>query len=163
MSIDPKKFRAALGKFTTGICLITRPSKADDTAPTGIIVNSFSSVSLEPPRVLWCLDKNSNRFGPFMESGSFGVNILSANQKDLSESFAEGTVTRFDDIESENWDTGAALLPASMVNMECTVVDRIECGDHFIIVGEVSRIRINDPDVPLMYHAGDYKQLHDKT
>ncbi len=163
MSIESEEFRAALGKFTTGVCLISRPKKENDTAPTGIIVNSFCSVSLDPPRVLWCLDKNSNRFEPFMESDSFGVNILAADQQDFSDGFAEGTASDFDDIESESWDTGAALFPASMVNMECAVVDRVECGDHFIIVGEVSRIRINESDAPLLYHAGGYGQLRDKV
>lgn len=163
MPIESKEFRAALGKFTTGICLISRPKKENDTAPTVIVVNSFSSVSLDPPRVLWCLDKNSNRFEAFMESDSFGVNILAADQQDLSEGFAGGTLSDFDDIESERWDTGAALLPTSMVNMECAVVDRVECGDHFIIVGEVLRIRINESDAPLVHHAGGYRQLHDKA
>ena len=163
MPIESDEFRDALGKFTTGICLITRRQKEDDTAPTGIVVNSFTSVSLNPPRVLWCLDKNSNRFEAFMESDSFGVNILAADQQDLSDSFAEGTRSDFDDIESESWDTGSALLPASMVNMECAVVERVECGDHFIIVGEVSRIRINDSDAPLVYHAGACRPLHDKA
>lgn len=163
MPIESEEFRVALGKFATGICLITRPKKENDTAPTGIVVNSFTSVSLDPPRVLWCLDKNSNRFEPFMECDSFGVNILAADQRDLSDGFTGGTLSDFDEIKTESWATGAALLPASMVNMECAVVDRVECGDHFIIVGEVSRIRINDSASPLVYHMGQYRRLDEKA
>lgn len=159
MSFDSREFRDTLGKFTTGICLISRPVGAHDTEPTGIIVNSFTSVSLDPPLLLWCLDKNSNRFGPFMASDSFGVNILAADQRDLSDGFAGGTVFDFDDVETETWETGAAILPAAMVNLECTVTDRHACGDHVIIVGEVSRLRINDPDDPLVYHASGYRRL----
>lgn len=161
MAIDSKDFRAALGKFTTGVCLITRPKKDNDTEPTGIIVNSFTSASLNPPRVLWCLDKNSNRFEPFMDCDAFGVNILAADQQDLSNEFVMCTASNFDEIEIETWNTGAAILPSSMMNLECTVVDRVECGDHFIIVGEVSQMRINDSADPLVYHASQYRRLHD--
>lgn len=163
MPIESKEFRDALGKFATGICLISRPKKDNDTAPTGIIVNSFASVSLDPPRVLWCLDKNSNRFKPFMDSDSFGVNILAANQQELLDGFTGGTASDLIGIETESWETGVALLPASMANMECTVVDRVECGDHFIIIGEVTRMRINKSGAPLVYFAGGCWRLADKA
>lgn len=162
MPIESREFREALGKFATGICLISRPKKEKDTEPTGIIVNSFSSLSLNPPQVLWCLDKNSIRFEPFLETDSFGVNILAADQQDLSDGFAGGTLLDFGGIEFESWDSGAALLPHSLVNMECAVVERIECGDHFIIIGEVLRMRTNDSGAPLLYYASRYRQLRDE-
>lgn len=162
MPIDSKEFRNALGQFATGICLISRPKKENDAAPTGIIVNSFSSLSLDPPRVLWCLDKSSSRFDPFIDCESFGVNILAEDEQELSDGFACGTILNFDGIDSERWESGAALLPSSCVNLECAVVDRIENGDHFIIIGEVSRMRANGSDGPLLYHAGRYRKLLDE-
>ena len=162
MPIDSKEFRNALGQFATGICLISRPRKENDDTPTGIVVNSFSSLSLDPPCVLWCLDKSSSHFDPFIECEAFGVNILAESEQELSDGFANGTIMDFSGIETETWESGAELLPTSLVNLECTVIDRIESGDHFIIIGEVSRMRANGSGAPLLYHAGRYRLLREE-
>ncbi|WP_115935463.1 flavin reductase family protein [Aestuariispira insulae] len=151
-------FRSACGQFATGVCVVT--GMLDNKSPVGVTINSFSSVSLEPPLVLFCLDKNALSFDAFSIASRFAVNILAEDQQALSNNFARQSDDKFADIDYQVTEEGVPVLENCLTVMECRMYAVHDGGDHQIIVGEVSRIRKQREDArPLLYFRGGYNAL----
>ena len=154
VTFDTEKFRKALGFFATGVTVVTGVSPKG--VPVGVTVNSFASVSLEPPLVLVCLDKNTGCLEAFCEGERFAVNILDENQQDLSNMFAGPQEHKFKDRSYVTWDSECPILPGCLVNLECHRVDVFEGGDHVILLGRVEQIEYADAGHPLLYYRSTY-------
>lgn len=156
--IDTRAFRRCLGKFATGVTVVTCRNQAGE--PRGITANSFSSVSLDPPLVLWNIAKVSNSLQAYLKAEYFAINILAAGQQDVSAHFARSDHTLFDNVEYSLSANGAPLLPDTLAAFECRTHEIHECGDHHIIIGKVSSFSSRDLE-PLMFFAGGYRRLSD--
>ena len=151
-----RELRDALGCFATGITIVT--AHMPGYKPIGLTVNSFASVSLEPPLVLWSLDRNSENVTPFLQADHFGVNVLEESQEHLSTRFATRGMHGFKDGEFQTWETGAPILPETLAQFDCRIVERFDGGDHVIFLGKVVRIS-SRPGNPLLYSRGGYRGL----
>jgi flavin reductase (DIM6/NTAB) family NADH-FMN oxidoreductase RutF len=155
MAISKDEFRSALGRFATGVTVVTL-SKSDQ--PVGMTVSAFSSLSLDPPLILICIDQRA-ALHPFLEKGSsFAVNILAEDQEHLSRRFASREIDRFEGVGYKMGVTGAPVLEGALAQIECRVVDSHAGGDHSIIIGEVIYAEVLDGK-PLAYFRGGYTQL----
>lgn len=157
MVIDPRSFRDTLGCFATGVTIIT--SVAPDGELLGVTVNSFNSVSLTPPLVLWSLDRRSYSRPAFEAAGHFAINVLRDSQKHLSNTFARALVDKWSGVQYEVWDTGAPILSGCLANFECITRAVHDGGDHLIFVGEVKRMTRDPSGQPLLYYRGEYCSL----
>lgn len=158
-AFDSINFRNALGSFATGVTIVTtRDAQGNDI---GLTANSFNSVSLSPPMVLWSLAKSSKALEAFMEGDSFAVHILSASQQDLSSRFAKSGTDKFAGLELRRGHDGTPLLDGCTACFECKTTFRYEGGDHVIFVGEVQSFA-NNALPPLVFHSGAYKLVMDK-
>lgn len=152
-------FRETLGCFATGVTIIT--TLDTEGAPVGLTANSFSSLSLDPPLVLFCLDRNVVSFQAFHSNRHFAVNILGADQEDMSRRFARSGSDKWNDVEFKRWDTGCPIFDGCIANMECDIDSIYEGGDHVIIVGKVIRMAgDNAGNPPLTYYCGEYGTIH---
>ncbi len=151
-----KEFRKCLAKFSTGVTVVTCAD--DDGRPYGITANSFSSVSLEPRLILWNVAKVSNSLQAFLDAEFFAINILARDQQELSAHFAESDHTLFDRIEILRSDENVPLIPGTLVCFECRTHQVHDCGDHYIIIGEVVRFEAQDAE-PLLFFNGKYARL----
>lgn len=148
-----KHFRRCLAKFATGVTVVTC---ADETGrPYGITANSFSSVSLEPPLVLWNVAKVSNSLKAFLDAEFFAINVLTSRQQDLSVHFARSDHTLFDTVETTRSAENIPLLPDTLACFVCRTFKIHDCGDHYIIIGEVVRYESTDAE-PLLFFDGRY-------
>jgi flavin reductase (DIM6/NTAB) family NADH-FMN oxidoreductase RutF len=154
---DTKALRRSLGKFATGVTVVTCCNKDGD--PRGITANSFSSVSLEPPLILWNIAKVSGSLNAFLQAEYFAINVLTADQQALSAHFARSDHTLFAGVDYELNAEGAPLLRGSLAVFECRTYQVHDCGDHHIIVGQVLRFR-GDEGEPLLFFGGQYRRLH---
>lgn len=157
-TIDQKLFRQLLGCFPTGVAVIT--TNTADGQPVGLTCNSFSSVSLEPPLVLFSLRKASSLLGTFKKAGSFAINILSQSQDALSGRFASSKIV--DKFEGVQWHRGALgtpLIDDCLASFECSVFARHEAGDHDIFIGEVKQMGTGSADHALVFYKGAYMML----
>ncbi len=156
MTVDQHAFRAVLGRFATGVTIVTAlgPRKRD----VGLTVTAFSSVSLDPPLVSFCIDHSASVYNAMSKAKHFVVNILSEGQEALARRFAEVGPNRFEGIGFERAQNGAALLADVLGYVECSVFARHAAGDHDIIIGEVE-IAMSDEGKPLLYYRGGYAQL----
>lgn len=127
-------YRAALGAFATGVCVVTTQG---ERGPMGITVNSFASVSLDPRLVLWCVDKRSERSPTFIQAEHYVVHVLAAEERDRAARFAKGACD-LAPHEVERGDHGVPRLPGVLAWFECRADQRIEAGDHVIILGRVA-------------------------
>lgn len=150
---DTADLRRALSAYATGIAVITTTDAAG--LPVGMTVNSFTSVSLDPPLVLWCLARTSSSFAPFAACSCFAVNVLSREQGALSRQFAAKGADRFARSAWYAGQTGSPLLPATLATFECAVADRHDAGDHVIFIGRVMHYSRGDGE-PLVFHSGAY-------
>lgn len=153
---DSRAFRRALGNFATGVTVIT----ASDAAgrKVGVTANSFNSVSLDPPLVLWSIDKRSRSHAVFEAAGHFAVNVLAVDQVELSNTFARPGDDRFAGIEHESGEGGAPLLPGCSARFRCEKFQQIDGGDHWILIGRV--LAFDDLGrSPLLYHQGGYSRV----
>ena len=153
---DTRAFRRCLGRFATGVTVVTCCNR--DGKPRGITANSFSSVSLEPPLVLWNIAKVSNSLEAFLTAKHFAINVLSSAQEALSTHFARSDHTLFDTVEYRLSEDGAPILPGTIATFECRTQDVHDCGDHYIIVGEVTAFSATDGD-PLLFWSGAYRRI----
>jgi 3-hydroxy-9,10-secoandrosta-1,3,5(10)-triene-9,17-dione monooxygenase reductase component len=155
-SIDKVQFRNALGAFTTGVTIVTTRGK--DGNDYGLTANSFNSVSLDPPMVLWSLSKTSGNLKGFASAGHFAVHILAADQEATSNRFAKGGADKFAGMAVERGHGEVPLLDGCSARFECRMKHLYEGGDHVIVVGEViSFDHFNRP--PLAFHGGNYGLL----
>ena len=154
--IEAAEFRLALGRFATGIAIVTTTD--ENGTPMGLTVNSFNSVSLDPPLVLWSLDKGSNQIDAFRNSGFYGVSILAHDQELASNLFASMAEDRFEKILWSRAKTGAPLIDGSLARIDCKTEQIIEGGDHIILLGRVVDIAVSEGE-PLLYYGGGYRSL----
>ncbi|MBI77538.1 MAG: flavin reductase [Rhodospirillaceae bacterium] len=158
MTIDTKEFRNTVGCFATGITVITTVDV--DGLPIGLTANSFTSVSLDPPMVLFCLDRKVASFDSFTIGKGFAVNILSSNQVDVSNRFAQSGPDKWEGFHYETWDSGVPILPGCLANIECCGHSILDAGDHVIVIGEVKNLASAGGDVkPILYYRGGYKEI----
>ena len=155
---DPIDFRRCLGRFATGVTVITCIDGAGERC--GITVNSFSSVSLEPPLILWNIAKVSRSLDAWLNAGHFGVNVLAADQQPLSAHFARSDIELFRDLDHDTSVRGVPRLRDCLAWLECRTHEVHDCGDHHIIVGEVLEFEPGDGD-PLLFYRGEYHSLED--
>lgn len=150
-SFDPRTFRDALGQFATGVTIVT--ARSADGTPVGVTANSFNSVSLDPPLVLWSLAKNSRSMEIFQAAAEFAVHILASDQDALSNRFASRTEDKFAGLEIAP--DGLPLLEGCTARFRCRTRHAYDGGDHIIFVGEVIGFE-HDDKPPLLFHGGDY-------
>jgi flavin reductase (DIM6/NTAB) family NADH-FMN oxidoreductase RutF len=147
-----------MGCFATGITIVT--AIAPDGTPVGLTANSFTSVSLDPPLLLVCI-ANTAGTAPILREGShFGVNVLQTSQQQTSNRFAGKGEDRFAATPWGPGEEGVPLLDGSLVSFECRSHAVHEGGDHFILVGEVTRAQFEPRRDPLLYFRGKYRRLH---
>jgi flavin reductase (DIM6/NTAB) family NADH-FMN oxidoreductase RutF len=156
MPIDKQEFRRVLGHFAAGVTIIT--TVGDDGTPYGLTATAFTSVSLEPPLVLVCVDKRSESHPHFHTSGVFAVNFLATDHEPLSRRFAVSGGDKFTDLSIRAGVTGAPILADALGHLDCRTVNVVEAGDHTIFVGQVEGAGARDGD-PLLYFRGAYRQL----
>lgn len=148
-----KQFRRCLAKFATGVTIVTC---ADDAGkPYGITANSFSSVSLQPRLILWNVAKVSNSLQAFLDADYFAINVLAAGQEDLSRHFTKSDHTLFDSVEITRSRENVPLIPGTLACFECRTHKIHDCGDHYIVIGEVMRFESRDTR-PLLFFDGKY-------
>ena len=152
-TIDPILFRNALGTFATGVTVVT--TRSPDGCDVGVTANSFNSVSLDPPLVLWSLNRSSASLQAFTKSDGFAVHVLAADQQALSNRFASKMENRFADLEFERGYASAPLLADCAAQFQCRLAFRYDGGDHEILVGEVVALAHSSKS-PLVYHGGRY-------
>ena len=157
MTFDSREFRDALGCFATGVCVVTgRPEGAQ---PFGITVNSFASVSLDPPLILWSLQNDSEMFSTFDTCTTWAINILRSGQEALSSRYAVRGDHLLDPSDYQSGETGIPVMPASLVSLECELETRYPGGDHVILVARVVAMSHREPGAPLLFFSGRYAQL----
>ncbi|MDT9633595.1 flavin oxidoreductase [Pseudomonas sp. JV449] len=155
-TFDPRAFRRALGNFATGVTVVTAADASG--RKVGVTANSFNSVSLDPPLVLWSIDKRSSSHGVFEEASHFAVNVLAADQIDLSNNFARPKDDRFADIAYEPGEGGAPVFADCAARFHCEKYQQVDGGDHWIMIGRV--VAFDDfGRSPLLYHQGAYSMV----
>ena len=152
------EFRSALGMFATGVTIVTAQTSEGELI--GLTANSFNSVSLEPPLVLWSLGKRSANMASFSTGSHYAINILGSHQIDLANRFASRVENRFADVAFTPGAAGAPLLNGTAATFECFNRSQYEEGDHVIFVGEVERCSYNNQVSPLLYHGGKFYTEH---
>ncbi len=153
MTDQYRPLKDAFGRFATGIGVAA--CKTEKNGFAAITINSFTSVSLDPPLVLWCIEKRASVYPDFMATDSYSISILGADQKATSERFARYEPESLTGEEIDIWDTGAPLLKGRIAGFDCKISMRHKAGDHVILVGEVVRFDSAD-GAPLVYFASNY-------
>lgn len=144
-----------MSRFATGVAIATCCRAGQ---PHGLTINSFVSVSLEPPLVSFCIDRGAQALSAFLDAASFAVHVLSASQEDLSNRFARRAGDRFQDLAWRPGALGDPLLDGVLASFECAKWQTVEAGDHFLLLGEVKNIEIQEGD-PLLYFGSRYRRL----
>lgn len=152
------EFRTALGMFATGVTIVT--ARTVEGELVGLTANSFNSVSLDPPLVLWSLARAAASLPAFSTGSHYAINILGADQKALARRFATRGVDRFADVQFVEGVGGAPLLAGAAATFECFNRSRYEEGDHVIFVGEVERCTHRAGASPLLFHGGKFYTEH---
>lgn len=153
-SFTAQHFRGALGMFATGVTIVTARTATGE--PVGLTANSFNSVSLAPPLVLWSLARKAGSMPAFARGSHYAINILAASQRRLAERFASKTIDRFAGVAWTPGASGAPLLDGAAAVFECFNRSQYEEGDHVIFVGEVERCSVTPGATPLIFHGGRY-------
>lgn len=154
-ALGPTRLREAFGAFATGVTIVTARDGAG--RPVGMTVNSFTSVSLTPPLVLWCVQRDLPPGAVFAAASHYAVHVLDVGQQALSDRFADPATLgrRFDGIAIEDGVAGLPLIVGCPTRLSCEVAERHEAGDHLILIGRVLRVD-HTPAPPLLFHAGRY-------
>jgi 3-hydroxy-9,10-secoandrosta-1,3,5(10)-triene-9,17-dione monooxygenase reductase component len=156
MPVNADEFRSALGHFASGVTVVTM---ADETRKTGLTVSAFSSVSLNPPYVLVCIDKHSSTLDTLRASKAFVINILSEDQVDVSNQFASRSDDKFSGVKHHVGQVGAPILEDTVAFIECNLVQEIDAGDHFVFLGQVEDANVDISKQPLLYYHGKYRSI----
>ncbi|HEY8543452.1 MAG TPA: flavin reductase family protein [Acidimicrobiales bacterium] len=154
-AIDGTRFRAVLGRFATGVTVVTA---LDDDEPVGLAANSFTSVSLDPPLVLFCAAKTSTTWPRIQAAGHFCVNVLGEHQEEVCRVFATKGARRFDRVGWRRGASGAPVLDDALAWADCTIHAEHDAGDHVIVVGRVLDLDAGDGE-PLVFFGGRYRRL----
>ncbi len=154
-SFTSDDLRAALGQFATGVTIIT--AAPADAPLVGLTANSFNSVSLAPPLVLWSLSAQSSSMPGFMQASHYAINVLAADQRLLAERFARKGIDRFDGVAWRPGKSGAPLIDGAIATFECTHHHQHREGDHLIFIGRVQHCRRDRlGQAPLVFHGGRF-------
>ncbi|WP_428420904.1 flavin reductase family protein [Methylibium sp.] len=153
-SFTAAHFRSALGMFATGVTIVT--ARTAEGQRVGLTANSFNSVSLAPPLVLWSLSRSAGTMPAFARGSHYAINILAADQRELAERFASKTADRFAGVAWREGGSGAPLIEGAAAVFECFNRSQYEEGDHIIFVGEVERCSVSTGATPLIFHGGRY-------
>jgi len=148
-----KDLRNAFGRFATGVTIVTTSNP--DGTPIGMTVNSFTSLSLDPPMLLWCIGKSAGLFDLYMNSSNFCVHVLADGQQDLAMTFATRDVDRFADVKYQRDSNQLPLLGGCLGRFSCTTQNKVDAGDHVILVGAIDDYEIGDGD-PLIFYGGKF-------
>jgi flavin reductase (DIM6/NTAB) family NADH-FMN oxidoreductase RutF len=154
--VDPVIYRRTCAQFATGITVVT--TLDNHGHPHGMTVNSFSSVSLEPPLVLVSIDLRNAILGHFISTSWFAINVLAEHQEDLSRRFSSAAENRFVEVEWHAGHSGVPLLDGVLARLECSVTQTFEAGDHTVLIGEV-RSAWHREGKPLVYFDSGYREL----
>ena len=154
--IPPDEFRRVLGHFVTGVTAVTACD--GDGRPTGLTASAFSSLSLDPPLILVCVDHKSQSYPSLLERGRFAVNVLRLDQEAISRRFASTRLDKFDGVPHRLSEWGLPLIDDALAQLECTTVSTHVEGDHTIFVGRVERAHVGS-GAPLIYYRGRYERL----
>lgn len=155
-SFDSQALRRTLGAFATGVAVVS--TVTGEGRFEGLTVNSFSSVSLDPPLILWCLSNDAPEFSAFQQASHFAVNILTAEQRPVSDRFASASRDKFTHLPVQTGLGGVPLLIGCLAILECARQTIHASGDHVILVGRVERLW-RETGEPLLYWGGGYRQL----
>ncbi|MFS8976458.1 flavin reductase family protein [Cupriavidus necator] len=158
---DAREFRNALGRFATGVAIVT--TRTPDGEPWGVTVNSFSSVSLEPRLVLWSLAKKSYSLEAFRKTGSFVIHVLAADQEHVSNRFARGADGKFAGVPCTDGIDGSPVLPGCAAVFQCRNTHQYDGGDHVIFIGEVRHYDTSDREALLFYKGSYARAANDLT
>jgi flavin reductase (DIM6/NTAB) family NADH-FMN oxidoreductase RutF len=158
MDFDSRDYRDALGNFATGVTIVTAKSRSGE--PLGITANSFNSVSLDPPLVLFSLDRKTYSLRSFEEAGNFAINVLRDDQQEISRLFARALTDKWQGLEFDTWESGAPILKYALAVFDCRTHAVHDGGDHLIFIGRVLRFAHDPHGRPLLYFRGNYGQVH---
>jgi flavin reductase (DIM6/NTAB) family NADH-FMN oxidoreductase RutF len=153
---DPTQLRRVMGQFATGVTIITTCDSAGGCY--GLTANAVTSLSLDPPLLLICIDRKAETFAHFYDSKAFVVNILAEDQEALSSRFAKSGGDKFTGVACRRGRLGAPILEGGLGHIECRIVDTYEGGDHVIHVGEVEHAELRE-ERPLLFFQGRYRRL----
>ena len=151
---SPLEFRASLGMFATGVTVVT--ARAPDGTLVGLTANSFNSVSLSPPLVLWSLAHHAGSMALFRSGSHYAINVLAADQRLLAERFARRGIDRFEGTAWRPGLTGAPVIDGAVAVFECSHHGQHEAGDHIVFVGRVAHCRRRVGVAPLVFHGGRF-------
>ncbi|PYV12643.1 MAG: hypothetical protein DMG07_16745 [Acidobacteria bacterium] len=161
---NSREFRDVLGRFATGVTVVTTNGPA---GPYGLTANAFSSLSLDPPLVLVCVAQGGQSCECIQRNGVFAVNILSAEQGAISQYFASRDRPRdaaaFCEIAHRTGDSGAALIDGALAYLDCRLAASHDAGDHIIFIGEVLDLGKSAEGIPLLFYQGRYRELKTRT
>lgn len=153
----PRQYRRILGRFATGVAVVTTTGLGD--LPVGLTVNSFTSVSLDPPLILWCLRRESSTAPDFLRSTHFAVNVLGDSQRAIAEQFATSTgAQRFAGVDWRPGPAGVPVLTGTVATLLCRRARSVPAGDHVVLFGEVTGAE-SGPGAPLGFVDGSFRAL----
>ena len=155
-AIDSREFRRILGHYPTGVCAVTALA---DGEPIGMIVGSFTSVSLEPPLVAFLPDRSSTTWPRIMTVGSFCVNVLNERQQSVCSAISSKAANKFDAVSYRLSERGVPIIEGVVAWIECDLYAVHEAGDHFIAIGLVKGMAVDRPEAPLVFHRGSYGSI----
>lgn len=155
--ISPAAFRDALGLFPTGVVVVTARSPSGDLF--GVTVNSFNSVSLDPPLILFSLSRNLLSLQLFLSAEAFAISILQHGQSNLSVQFSRASGDKWRNVEHRAGRTGSPVIERALAVIECVPYANYEAGDHVIVVGRVIHVETNPHDEPLVFFRGNYSTV----
>jgi len=150
--------RSALGLFATGVTIVT--TRTDEGTAVGLTANSFNSVSLHPPLVLWSLSLRAGSYKAFSQAHHFAIHVLSVEQQQLAEQFSSKVLDRFLGIDFQSGLGGVPILPHCAAVFECRSRSQYPEGDHVIFVGEVLSCQHDATRSPLLFHGGKFYTEH---
>lgn len=154
MDIDAAHFRSVLGRYPTGVCAIT--STTNEGEPTGMIVGSFTSVSLDPPLVGFFPDRSSSTWPVIAKTGRFAANVLSAGQQSISRQLSTKGPDKFAGVCYRLTDLGLPALEGALATIECNVESVTDAGDHLFVLGRVVTLRAEEEGNPMLFFCGRY-------
>lgn len=152
-AVDEAVFRQVCGHFATGVTVITA---MDGDEPVGMAANSFTSVSLDPPLVLFCAGKTSTTWPRIEAAGVYAVNILARDQEDVSRKFAAKDDDRFGGVGWRTAATGSPILDGALAFLDCTIAAQHDAGDHVLVMGRVVEMGVEREAAPLVFFRGGY-------
>ena len=158
MSVNEQDFKNALKLWASGVTVVT--SKTENSGLKGMTATSFTSVSLDPPQILVCINKTADTGDAVLEGKSFAINILKADQQEISNQFA-GSTSQEDRFANVNWhegETGSPVIDDALASIECTVVQQVLAGTHWVIIGEVQGVSCRSGE-PLLYYNSAHREL----